>query len=228
MNKPTIKTKSQAKIMQESADLAVACMKYISNYLVKDASELSLARKIRKWFKDHGAQKVSFAPIVAFGKNAADPHHKPDTTKLTSKDVVVIDIGCVYKGWCSDITRTFLPLKPTKKQLEVYNVVLAANLAGIAKAKVGMKAYELDKICRDIIDKKGYGKYFIHTTGHGIGKVVHEEPRIGKIDQTVLTNNMFFTIEPGIYLPNEFGIRIEDTVCFANNKLKVLTKGISK
>ena len=216
------------RLMQQSAALAVECMEYISNYLVKDVTEISLAKRIRKWFKLHGTNKVSFAPIVAFGKNASEPHHKPNRTKLTSKDIVVIDIGCVYKGWCSDITRTFLPIKPTKEQLKVYKIVLLANQTAIAKAKVGMKAYELDKVCRDIINKNKYGKYFIHSTGHGIGKVVHEQPKIGINDSTVLKNNMFFTIEPGIYLPTKFGIRIEDTVCFKNNKLVVLTKAMKK
>lgn len=215
-------------LMQQSANLAVECMKYISNFLTYGVTELSLKRKIIKWFKEHGCQKVSFDPIVAFGKNASDPHHKPTQTKLTSKDVVVIDIGCVYRGWCSDITRTFLPKKPTALQTKIYNIVLKANLAGIAKAKVGMKANQLDKICRDIITKSGYSKYFIHSTGHGIGKKVHELPKIGKDDQTILKNGLFFTIEPGIYLPNKFGIRIEDTITLVNNKVKVLTKKMCK
>lgn len=215
-------------VMQQSANLAVQCMKYISQFLTLGVTELSLKRKIKQWFRNHGCKKVSFDPIVAFGKNAAEPHHKPSQTKLTSKDVVVIDIGCVYHGFCSDITRTFLPKKPTPLQVKIYKIVLKANLAGIAKAKIGMKAYELDRICRNIISKSGYGKYFIHSTGHGIGKVVHESPKIGKDDKTILKNKMFFTIEPGIYLPNKFGIRIEDTVTLKGNKLIVLTSKCRK
>ncbi len=218
-------TKSIA--MQKAANLAVECMKYIANFLTLGVTELSLKRKIIKWFKDHGC-KPSFDPIVAFGKNSVQPHHKPNQTKLTKKDVVVIDIGCVYHGWCSDITRTFLPKRPTALQTKIYNIVLKANLAGIAKAKPKMKACQLDKICRDIITKSGYGKYFIHSTGHGIGKKVHELPKVGKDDQTILKNGLFFTIEPGIYLPNKFGIRIEDTISLVNNKAKVLTKKMCK
>lgn len=228
MNNDFIKTKQQAKDMQIAGDLACQCMKYISQFLTLNVTEFSLKKKIIKWFATHGCDGISFDPIVAFGKNGAEPHHKPNYTRLTSKDVVIIDLGCIYKGWCSDITRTFLPLKPTKEQVKVYNLVLKSNLASIAKAKVGMKACDLDKVCRDIITKGGYGQYFIHTTGHGVGKEVHEGFRIGKNDQTILKNNMFFTIEPGIYLPGKFGVRIEDTVTLANNKVKVVTDKINK
>lgn len=227
MNK-NIKTKNEAKALYESATLACNCMKWISWQLTEGSSEKQLANKIKKWFKANGAEGLSFDPIVAFGSNGANPHHKPTDRKLTKRDVVVIDMGCVYKGYCSDITRTFLPLKPTAKQLQVYKLVLKANMKAIKLAKPGLKANELDKIARDVITKGRHGKYFIHTTGHGIGKVVHDGLRIGPKDDTVLKNGMFFTIEPGIYIPNMFGIRIEDTVCLVNNKIDVLTKDMPK
>lgn len=224
------KTNLKLKYMQIAANKAVACMKYVQSLLKPGISEIFIAKKITNWFLDHNCEDNSFDPIVAFGKNSADPHHKPSNYKLKPDEHIVVDLGCVYKGYCSDITRTFFP--PTQclslEKIEMYNLVYQANMLGIKKAKVGIKACDLDKIVRNFLTINKVGEYFIHTLGHGIGKKVHEGFRVGKKDNTILKNGMFFTIEPGIYIKDWGGIRVEDTVTLLNNKVVVLTSKMPK
>ncbi len=159
-----------------------------------------------------GASGLSFETIVAFGKGGAEPHHVPTDCKLEKGMLVTIDMGAVYNGYCSDFTRTFAFGEISEKQRSIYEIVRQSQKFGVKAVKAGMDCAELDKVCRDYIEGNGYGEYFIHTTGHGVGKLVHESPRVGKNSTDVLENNMVITIEPGIYLPDEMGVRIEDMV----------------
>jgi len=173
-------------------------------------------------FKYHGQLGLSFSPIVAFDANAAKPHALPSSKILEKGTLVLLDAGVKYARYCSDRTRTAFfdgELQFEKEQVfgdaftqKVYDTVLFAQEAALKAVKVGIKAKEIDKAAREVIDKAGFGSYFIHSTGHGVGLDIHELPVIGARSETIIEENMVFTIEPGIYLPERFGVRIEDTI----------------
>ena len=180
-----------------------------------------------------GKLDISFEPIVAMNENAAKPHALPTSKKLKLHDLLLVDAGIKYKRYCSDRTCTshvdfekfnFKREQKFKnpKHQKVYDIVLKAQLNAITNARSGMKASEIDKLTRDVIEKAGFGKYFIHSTGHGVGLDIHEFPNINSKSDVIIEDNMVFTIEPGIYLPNEFGVRIEDTVVMQNGKAVIL------
>jgi len=164
--------------------------------------------------------KLAFKPVIATGKNAAEIHHKPNNTKL-KKGFLVVDFGVKYKEYCSDCTRTFYIGKPSKKEKELYNLVLKAQLTALNHIKPGIYAADIDAITRAVLQK--HFKNFIHSTGHGVGKKIHQSPNISPKSRSILKNNQVITIEPGLYFKNKLGIRIEDTVIVKNNPV-ILTK----
>ncbi len=193
-------------------------------------TELEVANLSYQKMLEFGATKQSFDTIVASGINGSFPHHKPTDKKIEAGELVTIDMGCIYKGYCSDITRTFPVGGPIKdKQLqEAYDVVLASNKAGIAAVKAGVKGSHVDKVARDIISNSEFKDYFVHSTGHGVGIDVHELPSVSPSYEGRLLNNAVVTVEPGIYIPNVGGIRIEDMVLVHDDEPIVLTYGIEK
>lgn len=186
--------------------------------------EIDLAWKIKQLANEFGAEDVAFDPIVAFGKHSAIPHHQPDKTPLKKGDIVLIDMGVKYQGYCSDMTRTFFTQSPTKKQKEIYNIVLRAQVNGIKNIKSGISGQKADQFSRKIIEEAGYADYYGHGGGHGLGLDIHETPSLSENYLKKLKINSVITIEPGIYLPNEFGVRIEDMVIVQKNGVKNLTK----
>jgi Xaa-Pro aminopeptidase len=195
-------------------------------------SELFLAFQNLTDLTNFGELDISFEAIVAINENGALPHAHPTDKTLNSGDLLLVDAGIKYKRYCSDRTRTSYvdenlnfelnqKFKDPKIQ-KVYDIVLKAHDEAINKARVGMKASEIDKIARDVIEDAGYGKYFIHSTGHGVGLDIHEYPFISKRCDMVIEDNMVFTVEPGIYLEDEFGIRIEDMVVMEKGVAKIL------
>ena len=162
--------------------------------------------------KKNGIMHMSFDTIVQSGANAADPHGAPKADLIKPNELCLFDLGVDYKGYMSDASRTVAFGKVSDKAKEIYQVCLEAQLAAQAAAKPGMRAFELDKIARDIITKAGYGEYFIHRLGHGIGQSDHEFPSIMEGNELVLEPGMCFSIEPGIYVPGVAGVRIEDCV----------------
>jgi len=175
----------------------------------------------KSFLSNNGKYDLSFNPITAIDKNSAKPHATPTKTKYTENSLILFDGGVKYKRYCSDRTQTYIN-KKDKLQQKIYDIVLKAHNKAISKAKVGMKASDIDKLARDVIEKSGYGKYFVHSLGHGVGLDIHEYPIISSRSDTVIEENMVFTIEPAIYLPNKFGIRIEDTIVMKNNKAIIL------
>jgi len=180
-----------------------------------------------------GKLDLSFDPIIAINENAAKPHALPTSKKLKKDDLILVDAGVKYKRYCSDRTcvtsANFEKLSfkreqkfRNKKHQKIYDLVYKAQLNAIENARVGMKACSIDALTRDVIEKAGYGKYFIHSTGHGVGLDIHEFPNINSKSDVIIEDNMVFTIEPGIYLPKEFGVRIEDTVVMKNGKAVIL------
>lgn len=156
--------------------------------------------------------RISFKPIVGFGPNSAIPHHQNTNKKFKKGDVVLVDMGFIYGGYCSDMTRTFFTKTPTDFEAEIYNTVLEAQEAAIKHMKIGNTGGDCDKIARDIISKAGYKDHFGHSLGHGIGLEVHESPSVGPGAKDKLVENCIITSEPGIYLPEQFGVRIEDMI----------------
>lgn len=179
--------------------------------LIKEGvTELEVAAGMCAVYKELGTEGPSFGPLVSFGANAAIGHHKPDGTVLKDGDCVLFDVGCKKNSYCSDMTRTFFYKSASEKGREIYEIVKKANLAAQAVMKPGMKFCEIDKVARDIITEAGYGPYFTHRLGHCIGIEVHDAGDVSSANQDVVQEGMIFSCEPGIYLPGELGVRIED------------------
>ncbi|MDP2090268.1 MAG: M24 family metallopeptidase [Candidatus Gracilibacteria bacterium] len=175
---------------------------------------------------ENGGDGESFESIVAFGKNSAIPHHKTGND-LIGHGPLMIDIGAKYKGYCSDFTRTIRVGDRTEEYAEfkkIYEIVRDAHNEAINNFKAGFLGQDLDKLAREYITKKGFGEYFSHSLGHGVGLDIHESPRISAVSTDKIENGMVFTIEPGIYLENKFGVRLEDIVFVENSELKKHTK----
>lgn len=191
--------------------------------LVKEGiTEKEIADQTLEIYKELGAEGFSFDPIVSFGANAADPHHMPDDTVLKTGDVILFDVGCIKDGYCSDMTRTFCYKEVTAKNKEIYDLVLNANRSAIAKIKPGVPLCELDKTARDIITEAGYGEGFNHRLGHFIGLSEHEFGDVSLTNETKAEPGMIFSIEPGIYLLGDTGVRIEDLVLVTEDGVEVL------
>ncbi|MFA4815137.1 MAG: aminopeptidase P family protein [Candidatus Gracilibacteria bacterium] len=202
------KDKEEIKNLKKSQTINEETLKRIIKLFKDGVTELELAWKIRMIGHELGAEDVSFEPIIAFGSHSAIPHHQNTNKKLKMGDVVLIDMGMKYKGYCSDMTRTFFTKKPTAEQESVFSKVLTAQLEAIKALKSGVKCSKLDQIARKSMGEEA--EFFGHSLGHGIGLDIHESPRLNTRSKDTLKENMIVTVEPGIYLPGRFGVRIED------------------
>lgn len=209
-------TKSQLK--------AIWIVEQVFKNLVVTAgqAEKEVAANIKSSLKAHRA-RPAFRIIVASGKRSAKPHGFATNKKIKKGELVVVDFGAVYNGYCSDITRTFFVGKPTAKQRKVYNIVKKAQEKAIRAVKAGREGREVDEAARAYIKQKGFGKYFIHNTGHGIGGKVHEAPKLSKDNRNRLRVGQVVTIEPGIYIKGWGGVRIEDMVLVGKRGCRILT-----
>lgn len=223
-----IKSDEELKNIKKACAIAEASLKCVLPLIKEGISELELAAALEAEFKKHGASNPSFETIVAFGKNAAVPHHETGSTRLKNNECVLIDFGCLYKGYCSDMTRTFFYGKPDKQFKKAYEAVLEAHLAAEKGIYAGIECVAADKIARDILEERGYGKYFTHSLGHGIGVNIHEPPALSPKGKGTLENRMVFSIEPGVYLDGKFGIRIENTVTLSDGKVVPFMKTTKK
>ncbi len=217
------KDDEEIKLLIKAARVVDEVFEEILSMNLLGMRERDLALKIELLIRER-SDGISFEPIVASGENGANPHHAPGERKLKKGDLVTLDYGAKYRGYCSDITRTIAFGKPDEKLAEIYEVVKNAQENAFKTVRAGIKAKEVDKAARDYIAEAGYGEYFTHRTGHGLGLDVHEEPYIGPDGEVILENGMVFTIEPGIYVPGLGGVRIEDDITVINGKGKRLTK----
>ncbi|MBS3813194.1 aminopeptidase P family protein, partial [Candidatus Bipolaricaulota bacterium] len=185
---------------------------YLMDYVKPGMTESEIAVELEFFMKKQGAESVSFDPIVALGANSALPHATPGDREVREGDILLIDMGAKYRGYCSDMTRTVFIGEPTDKMQEVYEIVLEAQEVGLAALGPGESTKEVDGKARDVIEEHGYGDKYGHGLGHGVGLEIHEKPRLAQTEDNVLEEGMVVTVEPGIYLPGWGGVRIEDMV----------------
>lgn len=207
-----IKDEEEIELIRQAVRLNEAVFAEIYGSLANYATEIDVALAIEGTMRRRGAEGPSFASIVASGENGALPHAVPGPTALVRDGSLTIDMGLVLGGYCSDMTRTFVPGTASDRYLELHRLVRKAQLAGMAAVQDGVKACDVDQAARKIISDAGYGEYFGHSLGHGVGLAVHEEPRVSANNNKKLRTGMVVTIEPGIYIPGWGGIRLENMV----------------
>ena len=217
-----VKDTEEQKKMRISSAINDKAMAKFKGLIHEGVSEKEVADQMLQIYLDLGADGYSFEPLVAFGANAADPHHSPDDTVVKPGDCVLFDVGCIKDGYCSDMTRTFYYKEASEQHQLVYNTVRRANEAAIAKIKPGIPLCELDKTARDLITEAGYGPYFTHRLGHFIGLGEHEFGDVSSVNMDKAVPGMIFSIEPGIYLTGDTGVRVEDLVLVTEEGCEVL------
>lgn len=219
-----IKTEDEIEKMLDAShdnDLAVH---QLIGLIPEELTELEMTKRLEKIYHDLGNDGFSFEPIVAYGANGADPHHMNDDSVVKAGDSIILDIGGVKNGYCSDMTRTVFYKEVSEKSRDVYETVLEANKRAIATVKPGVRLCDIDAAARDYIESKGYGEYFTHRTGHFIGTEVHEAGDVSASNTNKVSEGMIFSIEPGIYIPGEVGVRIEDLVVVTKDGCKILNE----
>jgi Xaa-Pro aminopeptidase len=217
-----VKTTFEIKNIKMACKIASEACNTIKNELRVGLTEIDIHYRVLELFsKNHVSE--SFSPIVASGINSANPHHVSSKKKITKNDIVVIDIGCLYNGYCSDLTRTYFLGRISESRKAVWNIVKMAQGTILKKIKPGVPLSYSDKVVRNIIATSGYKRNFIHNTGHGVGVEIHEMPLLSPNATGVFLEHSTVTIEPGIYIKHKFGVRIEDTVLVTENGCVVLT-----
>jgi Xaa-Pro aminopeptidase len=206
-----VKDPAEIDLLRRAGVIADGVAARLATHRFTGETELQVSQMVGEMVKAGGNESADFA-IVGSGPNGASPHHDPGDRRIDSGDPIVIDFGGRYHGYSSDTTRMFHVGKPSRRYLEVHAVVLDAQQAAVDAVRPGVSAESVDAAARRVISEAGYGDYFVHRTGHGIGMDTHEDPYIVAGNTQLLEPGMVFSIEPGIYLPGEFGVRIEDIV----------------
>ncbi|BAK15595.1 Xaa-Pro aminopeptidase [Solibacillus silvestris StLB046] len=216
------KDEAELEKLRKAAELADYAIQVGCDAIAEGVTEMEVLNTIESAIKAKG-YAMSFDTMVLAGEKAASPHGTPGNRKIKKGDLILFDLGVIYEGYCSDITRTVAFGQPNDEQIKIYNAVRRANESAIEAVKPGVRAMDLDKIARDVITDAGYGQYFTHRLGHGLGISVHEFPSINGANEFVLNEGTVFTIEPGIYKTDIAGVRIEDDVVVTNDGVEVLT-----
>lgn len=206
----TVKTQQELKKIIQAQRIAEKALTEVLNDIKPGATEHEIAARLTYLMLHYGAENMSFDPIVVSGANSSKPHGVPSEKAIEAGDFVTMDFGCIYDGYCSDMTRTVAVGSVTDEMRTVYDTVLRAQLAGIAAAKAGVTGCVVDGAARQLITDAGYGAYFGHGFGHGVGLFIHESPTASSRSNKPLPAGAVLTAEPGIYLPGRFGVRIED------------------
>lgn len=219
-----IKEDNEIKLLREAAQMADEAMKIGVNAVKEGCTELEIVAEIEYAMKKKGIHEMAFQTIVLFGNKTALPHGRPDHTPLNPGDLILIDLGVRVKGYCSDLTRTFVFQEAREEQKQIADTVLRAQAAALRRCKPGTPIAEIDQAARAEIAQAGWGEYFVHRTGHGLGLGIHEYPSIHGKNSEKLQAGMVITVEPGIYIPNVGGVRIEDDLLITDGGYEVLTK----
>lgn len=218
------KDEAERVVLREASRMNDAVMAELIARLRPGVSEREMARLLPELYEAHGAAGISFAPIIAFGEHCALPHHEPDNRVLKAGDSIILDIGGITDHYCSDMTRSLFCGTPDDEYRQIHALVLAANRAAIAAVKPGVTFAAVDQAARSVIEAAGYGAFFTHRTGHGIGILVHEYPDVSAVNAKIVEPGMTFSIEPGIYLPGRYGVRIEDLVIATEDGCEILNQ----
>ncbi len=219
-----IKDAEEIAAMRESSHLNDRVLSALMETVREGDTEAGLGRRYVDIARSMGAAGCSFAPLICFGPHCAEPHHDSDETPLKPGDSIIFDVGLNLNRAMSDMTRTVFFGEPTEEMKRVYELVRRANLAGKAAVKPGVRMCDIDRAARAVIEAAGYGPFFTHRTGHNIGIGVHEPPDVSAVCEVVAQPGMIFSIEPGIYLPGKFGVRIEDLVVVTEDGCEVLNR----
>ena len=219
-----IKDDEEKELMRRASLLNDKACQRVINSISEGKSEKDVAKDLLAIHEELKVDGLSFDPIIAYGANGANPHGTVGNRYVKPGDAIIIDMGGIKDNYCSDMTRTVFWKQPSEKAREVFEIVLEAQKRGVAAVKPGVRFCDIDAACRDYITEKGYGEFFTHRTGHHIGLECHEYGDISSINETKCEPGMIFSIEPGIYLPGEFGVRIEDLVLVTEDGCEVLNK----
>lgn len=222
-----VKTKREIDVMKEGVKRSDRIYRELLEFVRPGLTELEVRGFIVSRIFENGSTGESFPAIVASGKASAVPHWETSNNKIEANSPLLIDMGLMWKGYCTDFTRTIYIGKPTEEFVKVYNIVRDAHLFALDKVRVGNKIGDVDREARNYIKKKRLGKYFNHSTGHGIGIEIHEYPRVyykGEDAERVIEEGMVFTVEPGIYLPGKFGVRLENIVAVIDGRGEPLSE----
>ncbi len=219
----TVKTEYEIEKIQKAQRIAEKAFDEVLNFIHEGVTEREISLMLDNTMYKNGAEAMSFETIALAGRNTSMPHGVPSDYKVHNGDFVLMDFGAVYDGYHSDMTRTVCVGQPTDEMERVYNIVLEAQLEALSKVRSGITGKELDSVARDYIKSKGYGEAFGHSLGHGVGMEVHELPNASQRSDKAFEVNNVITVEPGIYLPDKFGVRIEDFVVVTENSCRNLT-----
>lgn len=219
-----VKDRKEIRLIRRAIKITEDALIKMLKKIKISTGEREIATLLEYELKREGGEGSAFPPIVAFGRRTSYPHSKPSSARLKKGDLIQIDCGVTYQGYASDLTRTFVFGRATKKQRRIYSLLYHAQSKAIEEIKPGIECSHIDRITRNIITKKGYGKFFGHGLGHGVGREVHEGPYLKSEDHTPLEPGMVLTIEPGIYIPGWGGMRIEDMVLVTERGCEVLSK----
>lgn len=218
------KERKEISLMKKAAQAGDKAFEKILGDIKPGVTEIELAKQLENFCSEYGSEKPSFDSIVLFGVRSALPHGRPGKKVLQKGEWVLFDFGCTVSGYCSDMSRTVVMGKANERQKEIYDIVLRAQKEACNAAHSEMTGKELDYKARSIINESGFGEYFGHATGHGVGLRIHEAPRISPVSEKKLEKNTVITIEPGIYIPGSGGVRIEDMLVLGSDKSCTITK----
>lgn len=219
-----IKNDEERDFLRKAAEIADKVMGEVIKYIRPGLVERDISNKIKELFIEHEGCGLAFDSIVASGPNTSRPHYNKDDRKIEKKDIIILDFGCRYNGFCSDISRTVFVGEPTEEEKKVFDIVVRANTNAEELVRPGATAEQIDLAARTIIREEGYGHCFLNRTGHGIGMAVHEGPYIKEGNTQILEPGMTFSVEPGIYISGRFGMRVEDIVLVTENGREILNK----
>jgi Xaa-Pro aminopeptidase len=218
-----VKDRSEIEALEASAQMMSSILDSVITDLEPGMTEKQVAWRIEDLAREAGADRLAFPSIVASGPNGALPHAVPTNRKIKAREPIVLDVGVRVKGYCSDMTRTVFLGEPDQSFMKIYRTVRNAQLSAIREMKHGVKTDYVDTVARNVIRDSGYGDFFGHALGHGVGLATHEAPRLGPQKPVDLKNGMVVTVEPGIYIPGEGGVRLEEMVVLEKEGARIIT-----